>query len=362
MKVVLAGGGTAGHVNPAIAVADALTGAEVTFLGTERGVESKLVAAAGYPLRTIEVRGFDRSRPWTVAATGVKAVGAILQARRHLFSLGADVVVGMGGYVSLPAAYAARSLKIPVVLHEQNIVLGLAHRACRGFARRVAVSFKETLKEAGRRSIYTGNPILGHLLQQDRASARAEGFDRFELDPGRRTLLVFGGSLGARSINRAVSGFAEMFHDRSDLQILHVTGNSDLALVTGSLPDEGSLIYRAVPYVENMGHAYAVADLAICRGGATTVAEVCALGVACIIVPYPHHRDQQQLKHAEVLQRHGAAIVVSDSAATTDNLGRRSIGLLEDAEALAKMRAAALALGRPHAAVDLAAVIEEASR
>jgi UDP-N-acetylglucosamine--N-acetylmuramyl-(pentapeptide) pyrophosphoryl-undecaprenol N-acetylglucosamine transferase len=362
MKVVLAGGGTAGHVNPAIAVAGSLTGAEVTFLGTERGVETKLVAGAGYPLKTIEVKGFDRSRPWTIAATGTKAVGAILQARRHLGDLGANVVVGMGGYVSLPACYAARSLKIPVVLHEQNIVLGLAHRACRGFAKRVAVSFEETLKSAGRRSVYTGNPILPQLVRQDREAARVDGYRRFELDPTRKTLLVFGGSLGARSINEAAAGLATVWRDRADLQVLHITGSKDREMVSSRIADTGDLIYRLASYVEEMGQAYAVTDLAICRGGATTVAEVCALGVPSLIVPYPHHRDQQQLKHGRALERRGAARVIEDAAATSESFARLAGEILTDEAALTTMGEAARSLGRPHAAVDLAAVIEEAAR
>lgn len=362
MKVVIAGGGTAGHVNPALALAEALS-ADVVFMGTERGAEARLVPAAGGVLETIEVAGFDRAKKWSFPATAWKAAGAVRAARALLKRISPEVVVGMGGYVSLPACFAARSLGIPIVLHEQNIVLGLANRVCKPLARKVAVSFEATLEQVPTsKGVHTGNPISRALLETDLEAARREALDRFELDGGRRTLLVFGGSLGAERINRAAVGLAREWSDRSDLQVLHICGHDHADALTGELADPGDLIYRLVPYVEDMGLAYGVADLALCRGGATTAAELCALGVPSVIVPYPYHRDRQQEKHGRVLEEAGAAHVLLDEDATTGSVATLTLHYLDDEVRLNAMAVAARSLGRPRAAESLADLVQEVAR
>lgn len=358
MNVVIAGGGTAGHVNPAIALADALSEQTVTIVGTAKGVESRLVPAAGLPFKTIDVRGFDRSRPWSLPAVGVHALKAMAQAKDLIGEAGADVVVGMGGYVSLPVAMAAKRKGIPIVLHEQNIVLGLAHRMSKRFAAKVAVSFRETLLQAGKKGVFTGNPVLPGLVHLDRAAARAAGYERFGLDPARKTLLVFGGSLGARTVNSAAAGLTDIWRSRRDLQVLHITGSSGTAI--GPTTTEGAdLIYVSVSFVEAMAEAYAVADLALTRGGATTVAELCVAGLPSIIVPYPHHRDQQQTKHARVLELAGASILLPDGETTPERVAQLSDSVLLDAHRSRAMGEAAARLGRPDAAERLADVVRE---
>lgn len=360
MRVLIAGGGTAGHVNPAIALAEALDG-DVLFLGTRRGVESRIVPEAGHELHEIEVRGFDRSRPWQLPVVGIKALGAVAQARRAIKSFGPSCVVGMGGYVSLPAVLGARSAGVPVVLHEQNAVLGLAHRVSKPLARRVAVSFEETLEQTGSKGVLTGNPVLGDLARLDRSAARTAGIARFELDTGRKTLLVFGGSLGARSVNDAAAGLAQAWRDRDDLQVVHITGSKDFGRVNETVQraGEGPLIYRVREYVSEMAEAYAAADLALCRGGATTVAELCLVGLPSIIVPYPHHRDRQQERHGRSLERAGAAQVLLDVDASTETVAAAAESLLSDADRLQTMTTAALELARPDAAQRLADVVRE---
>jgi UDP-N-acetylglucosamine--N-acetylmuramyl-(pentapeptide) pyrophosphoryl-undecaprenol N-acetylglucosamine transferase len=358
MKVVIAGGGTAGHVNPAIAVAHSLrASADVTFVGTQAGAESRLVPAAGFPLEFVEVRGFDRARPLSIVPTGVRAAGAVVSARRTLGRERPDVTLGMGGYVSLPVCTAAKLLGVPVVIHEQNIVLGLANRVVKPFARAVAVSFQETLRRAGRKAVFTGNPVLPHIVDADMEAERAQGLERFELDARRKTLLVFGGSQGAARINDAAQELARLWTQRSDVQILHVTGGTQVAASSS-----GRLIYRVVPRIERMVEAYALADLALCRGGATTVSELAVTGVPAIIVPYPYHRDHQQERHARVLEAEGAARVLLDHEATGHKVGDVAAELLDDAESLGKMRAAALAFARPDAAERLASVVAGACR
>jgi len=374
MRAVIAGGGTAGHVNPALALAQALDGDAVTFAGTGGGAESKLVPQAGFPLELIEVRGFDRSKPATLIATGVQALRATRQARSLLRRVRAEVVVGMGGYVSLPVCLAARRLKLPVVLHEQNIVLGLANRVCRRFARAVAVSFEETLEQAGPRSVFVGNPVRPEIASVDHDADRARGYERFDLDPQRMTLLVTGGSQGAQRLNEAALGLASLWADRDDLQILHLAGRVQSASFQKTARDglgrtaeqtprsaEDRLIYRVVDYVDDMVSAYAVADLALCRGGATTVAELGVVGLPAIVVPYPHHRDRQQERHGRVLERAGAAVVLRDDATNPVEVARLAGEMLADGGKLKDMRTAALGVGRPDAATKLARIVKHAA-
>jgi UDP-N-acetylglucosamine--N-acetylmuramyl-(pentapeptide) pyrophosphoryl-undecaprenol N-acetylglucosamine transferase len=357
MRVVIAGGGTAGHVNPALALAHALAGDEVSFVGTERGLEARMVPAHGFRFHAIDVTGFDRAKPYAFPVVATRAVAAIRQSRALLGEIAPDVVVGMGGYVSLPVALAARSRRIPLVLHEQNIVLGLANRVAKRGARRVAVSFEETLSEAGPRGVHTGNPVAAELAHLDRDAARAAAYERFDLSPERRTVLIFGGSLGAHTLNVAVPELAIAWEDRSDVQIFHISGRKGV-MTGGDPPPEVSRVLRHADYVDDMGLAYAVADLAICRGGATTVAELCAVGLPAVIVPYPHHRDRQQERHGRVLEAAGAAIVVPDAEASAARLASIA-GELLVGDRLARMTVAARSLGRPDAAADLARVVGE---
>lgn len=362
MKVVIAAGGTAGHVNPALALAQALEDHDVSFIGTIAGFERDLVASAGLPFHAIEVRGFDRSRPLGLIPVGWVATRAVGTARKLLKEIAPRVVVGMGGYVSLPVTLAARSLRIPVVLHEQNIVLGLANRVSKRWARIVAVSFEETLSEAGRRGVLVGDPVSREVTHADRATERTRGMTRFGLDPARKTLLVFGGSLGARRINEAAAGLEGRWKGRRDRQIVHILGRrSQEPDASSGEPSGDGLVYRRVAFVERMVEAYAVADLAVCRGGATTVAEIAAMGLPAIIVPYPYHRDRQQERQGRVLERAGAAILLDDAETTTERLGRMADDLLESTEVLERMSGAARKLARPDAARELARLVVEAA-
>ena len=357
MNVVIAGGGTAGHVNPAIALARALD-ADVTFVGTSAGAEARLVPSAGFPLELIEVRGFDRAKPWALPLVGARAATASWAARRLLRDARADVVVGMGGYVSLPVGLAARSSGIPLVLHEQNIVLGLANKVLHRMATRVAVSFEETLSALGSNGVFVGNPVNPKLISFDRAAARQRGLERFDLDPERKTLLVFGGSLGARTINTAAAGLPDAWRARRDRQVLHIAGSAQPTL--DAVTD--GLVLRSVPYVEDMSEAYALADLALCRGGASTIAELTVAGVPAVIVPYPYHRDRQQERQSRVLESAGAALLLPDGATTAKKVAAIADEIFDDPTKLESMRQASTALGRPEAAAELARVVGEVAR
>ena len=355
---MIAGGGTAGHVNPAIALARALTGDSVSFLGTATGAESRLVPAAGFPLENVRVVGFDRSRPWLFPRTAARAAGAVSEARRLLNAAKPDAVVGMGGYVSLPAVLAARSLGAPVVLHEQNIVFGLAHKVSKPFAAKIAVSFEETLTHAGSKGVHVGNPVAPELATFSRDRERASGLDRFGLEATRKTLLVFGGSQGARRINEAAAGLPDKWADRDDLQVLHIAGRGAFEGLRGRDRTSGEgCIYRVVDFVDQMPQAYAVADLALCRGGATTLAELALVRLPAIVVPYPYHRDRQQERQARVAERAGAAVVLDDAATTASSVAALASELLGDQARLDDMGTRFGSLARPDAAQRLADVV-----
>ncbi|MDP9227205.1 MAG: undecaprenyldiphospho-muramoylpentapeptide beta-N-acetylglucosaminyltransferase [Actinomycetota bacterium] len=360
MRVVITGGGTAGHVHPAIALADALADEDVSFFGTATGAEARLVPQAGLPFSALDIRGFDRAKPFGLLPVAARAAGAVVQARSLLARFRPHVVVGMGGYVSLPVCIAARTQSIPVVLHEQNIVVGLANRVCKRFAIRVAVSWQATLAQAGSRGVFTGNPVLPEIADLDRDGRRSGALARFGLDASRRTLLVFGGSQGAHRINEAAAGLHERWSDRTDIQVLHLAGRSEFDALESRVATKGELVYKLVDFLPGMGDAYAVADLALCRGGATTIAELATTGLPAIIVPYPFHRDRQQQLLGEVLERAGAATLLRDADTTAASVGAAAERLFEGDGVLEAMAKAALTLGHPDAAQRLAAVVREA--
>jgi UDP-N-acetylglucosamine--N-acetylmuramyl-(pentapeptide) pyrophosphoryl-undecaprenol N-acetylglucosamine transferase len=359
VNAIIAGGGTAGHVNPALALAEKLHADEVGFIGTATGVEASLVPPTGHSFQPIEIEGFDRSRPLRLPLVGIRAAGAIVAARRLLKARRPDVVVGMGGYVSLPVCLAAATVRIPVVLHEQNIVLGLAHRTCKPVAARIAVSFEDTLTQTGAKGVMTGNPVGKKVAELDVATTRPLGLQRFGLAADRRTVLVFGGSLGARTINRAGIDLASRWAGRDDVQILHITGRSPSTQV--AVPaDADEAVYRSLPYTDAIEEAYAVADVAVCRGGASTIAELTAVGIPAVVVPYPFHRDRQQYLHGYVLEKAGAGVVIEDHNASAATLEVALTPLLDPA-GLDRARTAARSLGRPDAAELLAEVVRSAA-
>jgi UDP-N-acetylglucosamine--N-acetylmuramyl-(pentapeptide) pyrophosphoryl-undecaprenol N-acetylglucosamine transferase len=366
VKVTLAGGGTAGHVFPALAVGRELAerGVEVEFVGTAAGPEARIVRDAGFAFRETEAVAVAGRGPLSKAAVPWRLYRAIGSCVPLVES--SDVVVGVGGYVSVPAVAAAIRLRRPVVLHEQNSVPGLANRWLARPARIVAISFAETARSFPRRvrTEVTGNPVREEIanVRDQRALLAKEALRELDLEEGRRTVLIFGGSQGARRINQAAMGAIERLGDRSDLQIVFATGPRNVDDVRASLPASDGLTVRLFPFVERMDLALAAADLVVCRSGATTVAELTCCGVPSILVPYPHHRDRQQELNARILQRDGAAVVLSDEDLTAELLATRIGDLLADESRLQRMGARAELLGRPDAAASLADVIEREAR
>jgi UDP-N-acetylglucosamine--N-acetylmuramyl-(pentapeptide) pyrophosphoryl-undecaprenol N-acetylglucosamine transferase len=323
---------------PAIAVADALRaeGADVRFAGGERA-ESELVPGAGYPIDTLNVEGISRSNPLKAARAMAKAVGALGAAGRLLRSHQADAVLGGGGYVAGPVGLAAVLRGTPLVLTEADSHLGLTNRLLAARARRVCLAFPIDGRD-GDRYLLTGRPVPPTLT--DRAAARAE----FGLEPGELTVLVFGGSLGARSINEAaVAAFAG-----APYRVLHVAGRRDFASLRAPGPH-----YVLRDYVVPFGLALAAADLAVARAGGS-VFELAQYGLPAVLVPYPHASGNHQEANARWMEHAGAATVLVDADLTPDSLRAEVDALVDDEPRRAAMAAASAALARPDAAREIA--------
>lgn len=354
--VVVAGGGTAGHIEPALALADAVKrlrpDAEVIALGTERGLENKLVPARGYPLELIPPVPMPRKPTPELLRLPLKVRDAVRRTREVLDRVHADVVVGFGGYVALPAYLAARG-RTPIVVHEANKSAGLANKVGARFAARVAVAVPGTpLPKAE----VVGIPLRRSITSLDRAALRAEARAHFELDPDAPTLLVFGGSQGAASINSAVSGAAKDFAE-AGVGVLHAHGPKN-SLVVQEFP--GRPAYVPVPYLERMDLAYAAADAVVCRSGAMTAAEVSAVGLPAVFVPLPHGNGEQAV-NAQPAVDAGAALMVADADLTAEKVAELVIPLVTDADRVAAMSAAAVGLGHREADETLARIVLEAA-
>lgn len=354
-RVLLAGGGTAGHVSPLLATAAALRrldpDTEIVVLGTAGGLEADLVPAAGFELVTIDKVPFPR-RPGAAAlrfpgrfARTVRRVRALLEERRI------DVVVGFGGYVCPPAYLAARRAHIPLVVHEANRRPGLANRLGARGAAVVATAFDGTPLPGARR---LGMPMREKISTLDRAARRDDAVRSFGLDPARPVLLVTGGSLGAQRLNEAVASAAEDVLAAGG-QILHVAGRGKAA----DLQERPG--YRVLEYVTAMEDAYAAADLAITRSGAGTVSEVTAVGLPAVFVPLPIGNGEQALNGEEVVAA-GGALMIDDADLTPDLVRTRILPLLLDPERLAEMSRASRDFGIPDAADRLAALVTSAAR
>lgn len=368
--MVVAAGGTAGHVVPAMAVADELraSGAEVSFLGTRERIEAELVPAAGYEIDFVKARGIDRRNPLRAARAGLEGLGAVGAARKVLRRRGADVVVGGGGYVAGPAGVAAVLTRTPLVLTEADSHLGLANRLLAGQARRVCLAFPIAGRE-GEPYLVTGRPVPRAVLEGDRAAAR----ERFGIAADARCLLVFGGSQGARSINlAAVEAFAEgpgadvpgmRGEVRSrDFDVLHIAGRRDFAEVgrrlTAALNRER---YTLLEYEPNLGDALAAADLVLARSGGS-IFEVVAVGRPGILVPYPLATADHQSANAEWMRSAGAAVVIADAELDAQRLRTEVAAVLEDPARLEGMASASRTLAKPDAARRIADEVLEAAR
>ena len=351
-RVVMAGGGTGGHLFPAIAVARELEAmeppTEVHFIGTSHGIEARILPREGFPLHVVKAEGF-RGRGLRKGAALWKLVVGFRQSLKILRELRPRWVLGVGGYASLPAGLAAVALRIPLFLHEQNAIPGLANRVLARWAREVFLSYPNTRglpKKA--RTLVTGNPVRRELF----GSSGDPAF--FGLSQGKRVVLVFGGSQGARSINTALAGDLGLFQDYKErVAFIHQVGEGMVEEMKG-IYEEMGLEAHVTPFIYDMGKAYATSCLVVCRAGATTLAEVTALGKPSILVPFPYAVGDHQLHNARALERAGAALVITESEFEPGLLGGKILKLLFDDERLEAMGMEARKLGRPRAAGTIA--------
>jgi UDP-N-acetylglucosamine--N-acetylmuramyl-(pentapeptide) pyrophosphoryl-undecaprenol N-acetylglucosamine transferase len=363
MKVVVTGGGTAGHVFPALATATALRdhqGASIVFVGAEDGQEATLVPDAGFRFVPVHVSAAQAR----VSMATLRAVALAFRGSRSVRGLvrGSDAVVSIGGFASAPAALAARRTRRPLVLIEPNSVPGIVNRIAARWAAVVATTFEGTASRlpSGVRVERTGNPIRSEIaaVPERRARLRVEACEAFGLEPDRTTVFVFGGSQGALHLDQVVAEALPSLAARGDLQLLVSTGPGREAEVARAVDRSAALRVAVVPFVDRMDRAFALADLVVARAGGS-VAEVTACGLPSILVPYPHATENHQEANAQELVAAGAARMVLDRDLSSSALAAAILDLVDDRSARTAMAASARAWARPDAAAHIAELCAE---
>ncbi len=358
MKVILSGGGTGGHIYPALTIADQIKklapAAEIIFIGTEHGLEKDIVPRYGYPLKFIEVAGFRRSLSLDTLRSAVKLVQGLHDAYSIISREKPDLVIGTGGYVCGPVVLTAALKGIPTCIQEQNAMPGVTNKILCHYVKKVFLGYKEAAKyfSGGTAKVFTGNPIRTEILSYTKEAAIAE----LGLDKEKKTVLVSGGSRGARSINNAMLEVEAALAGRHDVQVLHVTGDVNYEEYLQKLRKQGTEAENIIvkPYLHNMPAALAAADMAVFRAGAIGLAELMAKGIPSVLVPYPYATANHQEFNARAVEACGAAKVVLDRELTGDSLLEIIEHLLVHNEELKKMQQAAQGLGRPQAAETIA--------
>ncbi|HAA38289.1 MAG TPA: undecaprenyldiphospho-muramoylpentapeptide beta-N-acetylglucosaminyltransferase [Firmicutes bacterium] len=366
MRVIFTGGGTGGHIYPALALAryvQAHEGAEVLFVGTEQGMEKQIVPAAGFELHTIPVMGLERRLSLRLGRAVFLAAAAVLRARRLIRSFRPDVVVGTGGYVAGPVVLAARLAGVPTVIHEQNAIPGLTNVWLSRIVDRVCLSMpgSEQYFPNPRKTILTGNPRATEAAQAAGASPPPQPV----LQPRLPLLLCVGGSHGALKLNEAFAGSLRRVLTETKAQVVYITGrryyeelNRQLTELQQQYPERLHLL----PYHDQLPLLLARADLMVSRAGATTLAELTALGVPCIVIPSPNVTNNHQEHNARLLADHDAAVLIREHELTTTVLAAQLVALLNDQQRLQAMAAASQRLGMPDAAARMTAVMRDVCR
>ena len=358
---IIAGGGTAGHVMPGLAVAQAIVDAghpkeRIHFIGARRGMEATMVPAAGFSVSLFDVRGIARSLSPSNLPAFYNLTAGIRRADRLFRRIEPSVVVSVGGYASVPAVMAAKIQRIPVLVVSYDMVPGKASRLAARLATASAVAFESSPLP---RKVVTGVPLRPEILAVDRHRDRARARDQLGLPPDRFTVVVVGGSLGSGTLNRVTRALVDARRDDGDLAIHHVYGTRNDDEAWERLDAPGGLVYHPVPFEDRMDLAYAAADLVVARAGATTVAELAALGVPSILVPWPQAAEDHQTANARALAAVGGAVLVPEPELDADTLGRELDRLRADPAALAALSSGGRSIGRRGAAAAIARLAEE---
>lgn len=360
MRVIVSGGGTGGHIYPAVTIARAISeieDSEILFVGTRHGLEADIIPKEGFAFKAIEVRGLERRISWANVVAFTKAAGSIWYSKRIIKDFRPDIVIGTGGYVCGPVLLAACLSQIPTIVQEQNVIPGITNKLLSRFVDKIAVGYEEAGSYFAKpdKIICTGNPIRREVS----AVSKEEGIRELGLDAGKITILVSGGSRGARSINSAMTAVHTHFAGHKNIQILHITGQSEYNNLVGNLRQSGIDISKVgnimiKPYLYNMPYALAAADLAVFRAGAIGLAELTARGIPAILIPYPYAAENHQEFNARVLEQYGAARVIKDNRLTGAELVAAIEQLINAPIELDHMAEASRRLGRPQAAETIA--------
>ena len=355
MRIVITGGGTGGHVFPGIAVAEALVrhapDTEILFVGGGKGIEATVVPREGFPFVPIPARGLLGKRLLAIPAVGWTTIRGVTASSRILSEFRPDVVFATGGYVSGPVALAARLLRIPLVLQEQNSMPGMTNRFLSRFAKEVFINFPAARKHFPKRGHLklSGSPIRGDVLNGEGSRA----IRALRLSESRLTVLIMGGSQGAHSINRAAVSMVRRLRRRRDIQFIIQTGRRDHRRVAQKLRHFGDSVCIR-PFIQNMGDVYALADLVIARAGAMSLAEITACGKASILIPFPYATHNHQEVNASALVDVGASQMILDRDLTGEHLASRVVKLIDTPSKLREMSNNAISIARPDAADKIA--------
>jgi UDP-N-acetylglucosamine--N-acetylmuramyl-(pentapeptide) pyrophosphoryl-undecaprenol N-acetylglucosamine transferase len=312
LKVLIAGGGTAGHINPGLAIAKYIKlkspESEIIFVGTERGLETRLVPREGFELKIIKVRGFRRKLSKDTFIAFKEMFQGLAEARRIIKGFKPDMVIGTGGYVCGPVVFSAALQKIPTLIHEQNAFPGVTNRILSRFSNITAISFKESEKffKGAKKIMLTGNPIRKEMLEIERSKAR----ESLKVDKSNPLVVIFGGSLGAEKINQSVVDMLKTCYREGAFRIIYATGEKQYKNIMERLEGLSFPSVQVLPYIFDMAGVMAAADLVVCRAGAITISELTALSVPSIMIPSPYVTANHQEHNAKALEKHGAALVI----------------------------------------------------
>ncbi len=354
MRLIISGGGTGGHIFPAIAIADAIKekypDSEILFVGAQGRMEMEKIPKAGYRIEGLWISGFQRTLTTKNILFPIKLITSLWKARKIVKAFKPDVVVGVGGYASGPTLYVANLLNIPTLIQEQNSYPGITNKLLAGKVKHICTAYEGMERFFDHQKMtHTGNPIRKSLIEN--TESRLRSFEHFGLNQNKKTLLLFGGSLGARSLNVAMRDSYEIIEQQKNLNVIWQVGKlyyeEFKATKTAQLDH-----VKVLPFIDRMDLAYRAADLAVTRAGALTISELCLVGQAAILVPSPNVAEDHQTKNAQALVNKNAAVMIADKDAK-QSLAIEMITLINDDEKLHQIGHAAKALARPNATEDI---------
>lgn len=361
MRIIIAGGGTAGHINPGIAVAKYIKQkhpeAEILFTGTKNGLETRLVPREGFKLKLITVRGFKRKLSLDNIKTIMELIRGMVQSAEIIRKFKPDIVLGTGGYVCGPVLLMASLMKIPTLIHEQNAFPGITNRILMRFVDIVAISFTESEKfmKAKGKVVFTGNPVRNEMFGKDRRKSR----EKLGLNRQESLVVVYGGSRGAEKVNREVVNMLKYHFKQGEFKLIFATGNKrydNIKKLLGGIKHSG---VKIIPYIYEMADVLTAADLVVCRAGAMTVSELTAVGTPAILIPSPNVTENHQEYNAEALKKRGASVIIHEKDLNGELLYNQVISLLEDKEQMSKMSKESKKMGITNATGKIYSIIHE---